>query len=420
MDISGNIRVQDAFRAGLQTIGGNSDPCVVLYSALKEVDVHFGSEGSALGEHPVHFVVPVTDRSGCKIEEEFRKYFSKNMHRFNIFLDIIAIETPMESTDAGVRVKVPSWKIIETKVKSLTTHTNFDDIYKMDTVLQEYSGWIKNLLQGLQTNDMFSLDDTTVTTQDRSTVKARIEKKKDAWTTSEKMTERGAITGDTRATTSERITERRAVTGDARALTSEKVTEAGAITGDTRAATSEKITEKGAVTGDRRATTPGKMTERGPITGDAWALTSERITERRAVTGVRTAREISRAHFILPPPSTKEPRNASAGEAAAAQADVKRRHGRSSHTSSTANDVEVSTQSTTKTKQNGAAMPELLARTHFQSGPAQEAEESLRKNLTGNESELIPLGEIYQEEVVGPGLHKYSGALEMQHFHYHL
>lgn len=52
---------------------------------------------------------------GCKIESEFRKHFGRSGRRSNIFLDIIAIETPMEIGEVGVRVKVPSWDNIETK-----------------------------------------------------------------------------------------------------------------------------------------------------------------------------------------------------------------------------------------------------------------------------------------------------------------
>ncbi|RCN45651.1 hypothetical protein ANCCAN_08308, partial [Ancylostoma caninum] len=134
-----------------------------LGDAIKTVKSYFAGSASKLGENPIHFVVPVSQNTkGCKIESEFRKHFGKDKHRFNIFLDIIAIEIPMEIGDVGVRVKVPSWHNIETKVISLTTYVNFEDIYKMDSVLQQYSGWIKSTLQGLQINDVFLHDDTTV------------------------------------------------------------------------------------------------------------------------------------------------------------------------------------------------------------------------------------------------------------------
>ncbi|VDM71846.1 unnamed protein product [Strongylus vulgaris] len=142
--------------------GVKRNACEVLRDAVKAVKAHFAGTKSTLGEIPIHFVVPVTETTGCAIQTDFRKYFGKNEYRFNIFLDIIAIENSMEIGDIGVRVKVPSWANIETKVISLTTHVNFEDIYKMDSVLQEYSGWIRTTLQGLQINDVFLLDDTTV------------------------------------------------------------------------------------------------------------------------------------------------------------------------------------------------------------------------------------------------------------------
>ncbi|EYB98001.1 hypothetical protein Y032_0135g1941 [Ancylostoma ceylanicum] len=141
--------------------GSTKELCDVLDEAIKTVKSYFASSASKLGQIPIHFVVPVTKKSGCNIESVFRKHFGRDKHRSNIFLDIIAIEIPMEIGDVGVRVKVPSWHNIETKVISLTTYVNFEDIYKMDSVLQQYSGWIKSTLQGLQINDVFLLDDTT-------------------------------------------------------------------------------------------------------------------------------------------------------------------------------------------------------------------------------------------------------------------
>ncbi|KAK6751795.1 hypothetical protein RB195_003301 [Necator americanus] len=152
----------DTLFRGYYLGGRDTKPCVFLRDAFKAVTSHFAGTGSTLGETPIHFVVPVTDMPGCKVETEFRRFFGRNKNRFNIFLDIIAIENPMEIGDVGVRVKVPQWANIETKVTSLTTHVNFEDIYKMDSVLQEYSGWIKSTLQGLQINDVFLLDDTTI------------------------------------------------------------------------------------------------------------------------------------------------------------------------------------------------------------------------------------------------------------------
>ncbi|VDK45973.1 unnamed protein product [Cylicostephanus goldi] len=140
------------------------DPCTVLRDALNAVKAHFAGTKSILGQIPIHFVVPVSEqpKDGCSVRSEFRKHFGGSANRFNIFLDIIAIENSMEIGDIGVRVKVPAWTNIETNVISLTTRINFKDMYKMDSVLQEYSGWIRTTIQGLQINDLFLLDDTTV------------------------------------------------------------------------------------------------------------------------------------------------------------------------------------------------------------------------------------------------------------------
>ncbi|CAJ0602478.1 unnamed protein product [Cylicocyclus nassatus] len=140
------------------------DPCTVLREALNAVKSHFAGTKSILGEIPIHFVVPVGEehKEGCSVRSEFRKHFGGWANRFNIFLDIIAIENSMEIGDIGVRVKVPAWTNIETNVISLTTHIDFKNMYKMDSVLQEYSGWIRTTIQGLQINDLFLLDDTTV------------------------------------------------------------------------------------------------------------------------------------------------------------------------------------------------------------------------------------------------------------------